>query len=55
MRMILDLSSKISRDFLDILRNAFHLKRLSLWESWREAPERAMTLIKNFERGDGSL
>ena len=30
-------------------------QRLSLWESWREAPERARTLIKNFERGDGSL
>ena len=25
---------------------------LSLWESWREAPERARTLTENHKRGD---
>ena len=30
----------------------FVLQRLSLWESWREAPERARTLTKNGRRSD---
>ena len=30
----------------------FVLPRLSLWESWREAPERARTLTKNGRRSD---
>ena len=30
----------------------FVLQRLSLWESWREAPERARSLTKNGRRSD---
>ena len=30
----------------------YGMQRLSLWESWRGAPERARTLPENHKRGD---